>query len=198
MMRRMSTWAARYVRLGEGAERAGDVTRLLRHIDHGVDLVDDGKSRFAVWLVPSPTFQPDDLSALSTELGEAIAIAVQTVADLVIYDHFVAGAHVRGLTYAGEAGWVRVAGDPEPWESKALFSSTRLAELTDALEEDFEGDELEKQKAELERLWTVGKLVEGSPRPPADPSGIARSIEKQFGLPARPTPSPASARQSSR
>lgn len=184
----MSTWAARYVRIRTGADRTQDVTRMLQHIDRDAQLVDDGKSSFAVWLVPSPTFQPCDLSALSKDFGEAISIAVQTVADLVIYDHFVAGARVRGLTYAGEAGWIRVAGEPEPWEGKALFSSTRLAELHEALEDDFEGEELERQKADLERLWKVGKLVEGSARPDADPAGVARSIEKHFSLPARPGP----------
>ena len=52
----------------------------------------------------SPAFQPDDLASLSNDFGEALSVAVQTVADLVIYDHYVAGKHVRGLTYAGEAG----------------------------------------------------------------------------------------------
>ena len=182
----MSTWACRYVRLGEGAGRDAAASKLTARIDADAVLKDDGKSPFAVWLVPSPTFEPADLSALSKDFGEAVSIAVQTVADLVIYDHFVAGARVRGLTFAGEAGWIRVAGEPEPWESRALFSSTRLVELCEALAEDFDGDELARQKADLESLWKVGKLVEGSPRPAADPSSLARSIEKHFGLPARP------------
>lgn len=183
----MSTWAARYARLKNGPDRAADAARLLKRVDDETQLVDDGKSAFAVWMVSAPTFQPDDLTALSKDFGEAIAIAVQTVADLVIYDHFVAGARVRGLTYAGEAGWIRVLGEPEPWENRALFSATRLAELSDQLEEDFDGEELSKQKAELEQLWKVGKLVEGSARPAADPSGLARVIEKHFGLPVRPS-----------
>ena len=182
----MSTWSARYVRLREGADRATDAALLAERIEVDAVLKDDGKAPFAVWLIPAPSFQPSDLAALSKEFGEAIAIAVQTVADLVIYDHFIAGSRVRGLTFAGEAGWIRVAGEPEPWESRALFSSTHLVELSEALEEDFGGDELAKQKAELERLWAVGKLVEGSTRPPVDPAGLARSIEKHFGLPARP------------
>jgi hypothetical protein len=186
-MEAMSTWSARYVRLGEGAERTGDVARLLQRIDRDARLNDDGKSRFAVWLVPSPTFQPTDLEKLSKEFGEAIAVAVQTVADLVIYDHFVAGARVRGLTYAGEAGWIRVAGEPEPWENKALFSAEKLAELSEELEEDLDGDLLAREKTELERLWETGKLVEGSARPPADPAGFTRAIEKHFALPVRPT-----------
>src|SRR5579885_568178 len=132
----MSTWAARYVRV---ADRGKDLPRLKGRIDSGAELVDDGKAAFVVWLVPSPTFEPDDLSALSRDFGEAVSIAVQTVADLVIYDHFLGGSRVRGLTYAGEAGWIRVAGEPEPWESKALFSAVKLAELSDELEEDFEG-----------------------------------------------------------
>ncbi len=182
-MEAMSQWAARYVRL---ADRAKDVERLRGRIDSGAALHDDGKSAFAVWLVPSPTFEADDLTALSRDFGEALSIAVQTIADLVIYDHFSAGKRVRGLTYAGEAGWIRVVGEPEPWEGKALFSAAKLAELTDELEEDFEGDVLAREKADLEKLWLAGKLEEGKPRPPADPAALTRAIEKHFGLPARP------------
>lgn len=179
----MSAWAARYVRLGN---RGQDAARLSGRIDSGAALIDDGASPFAAWLVPTPLFQPDDLSALSREFGEALAIAVQTVADLVIYDHFVAGSRVRGLTYAGEAGWVRVLGDAEPWEAPTLFSTAKLEELLEELEEDVTPDALARDKAELERLWKTGKLVEGSPRPPADCAGMTRAIEKHFGLPARP------------
>jgi hypothetical protein len=180
----MSTWAARYVRVGD---RAKDVPRLNGRIDGGAKLVDDGKSSFALWLVPAPNFEPDDLAALSRDFGEALAIAVQTIADLVIYDHFVSGKRVRGLTYAGEAGWIRVEGDPEPWESKTLFSAAKLAELTDELEGDLDGELLAREKADLEKLWLAGKLEEGTQRPPADPAVLARAIEKHFGLPARPT-----------
>jgi hypothetical protein len=179
----MSQWAVRYVRV---ADRGKDVPRLKARVDSGADLYDDGKSGFAVWFVPAPTFAPDDLSAYSRDFGEAIAIAVQTVADLVIYDHFVAGSRVRGLTYAGEAGWIRVVGEAEPWESKALFSAVKLAELSDELEEDFDGDVLAREKADLEKLWLAGRLEEGKQRPPADPAGFARAIEKHFGLPPRP------------
>jgi hypothetical protein len=180
----MSTWAARYVRL---ADRAADVARLRQRVDPGAQLIDDGVAPFAVWLVPTPKFAPDELSSLSRDFGEALTIAVQTVADLVVYDHFVAGARVRGLTYAGEAGWVRVVGEPEPWESRALFSSVKLAELTDELEGDLSDEEVAREKAELERLWSVGRLQEGSARPPVEPIALAKAIEKQFRLPARPS-----------
>lgn len=179
----MSAWAARYVRL---EDRGRDTARLRPRIDPGATLIDDGKSPFAGWLVPTPLFQPDDLSALSREFGETLALAVQTVADLVIYDHFVGGLRVRGLTYAGEAGWVRVIGNAEPWEAPALFSAAKLEELLEELEEDVTADALARDKAELERLWKAGNLVEGSPRPPADCAAMTRAIEKHFGLPARP------------
>jgi hypothetical protein len=179
----MSAWAARYVRL---RDRAQDASRLRGRIDAGAKLIDDGSSPFAAWLVPTPLFQADDLSALSRDFGEAVAIAVQTVADLVIYDHFVAGSRVRGLTYAGEAGWVRVVGTAEAWEAPALFSAAKLEELVEELEGDLEPDALARDKAELERLWKGGELLEGSLRPPADPAGMTRAIEKHLGLPARP------------
>jgi len=179
----MSAWAARYVRL---KDRAQDASRLRGRIDSGVTLIDDGSAAFAAWMVPTPLFQPDDLAALSRDFGEALAIKVQTVADFVIYDHFVAGSRVRGLTYAGEAGWVRVVGSAEPWEASALFSKAKLEELIEELEGDLEADALARDKADLERLWKDGKLVEGGARPPADPAGMTRAIEKHFGLPARP------------
>jgi hypothetical protein len=182
----MSTWAARYVRLGAGPDRAKDVSRLQDRMDAEAELHDDGKSAFALWIVSAPMFQPDDMASLSKDFGEALSISVQTVADLVIYDHYVAGACTRGLTYAGEAGWIRVLGAPEPWESQALFSAVKLAELSEELEEDLEGELLAREKAELERLWEAGKLVEGSTRPPADPAALPRALEKHFGLPARP------------
>jgi len=182
----MSTWAARYVRLGAGADRAKDVSRLQARMDPEEELHDDGKSAFALWIVSAPMFQPDDMAALSKDFGEAIAISVQTVADLVIYDHYAAGTCARGLTYAGEAGWIRVVGQPEPWEAQALFSAVKLAELSEELEEDLEGDLLAREKAELERLWEARTLVEGSPRPPADTAVLPRAIERHFGLPARP------------
>jgi len=180
----MSTWSARYVRLGD---RAQDLPRLRRlAAKDGAALHDDGTSRFVVWLVPSPTFEPSDLSALSRDFGEAVGVAVQTIADLVVYDHFVGGARVRGLTYAGEAGWVRVVGDAEPWEGPALFSPSKLVELLAELEEDLSDDELAREKADLERLWKIGTLQVGSARPAAEPSAITRAIEKAFALPARP------------
>lgn len=180
----MSTWSARYVRLDD---RAHDLERLrgLAARD-AAELHDDGTSPFAVWLVPSPTFEPSDLSALSRDFGEAIGLAVQTIADLVIYDHFVGGARVRGLTYAGEAGWVRVLGEAEPWEAPALFAQTKLVELLEDLEDDLRDDELAREKAELARLWKLGTLQVGSARPPAEPAALTRAVEKAFGLPARP------------
>ena len=185
-MKLMSTWAARYVRRGAGAERAKDVSRLQDRMDPGAELHDDGKSAFALWIVSAPMFQPDDVAALSKDFGEALSVSVQTVADLVIYDRYVGGACVRGLTYAGEAGWIRVVGEPEPWEGKTLFSAAKLAELSEELEGDLEGELLAREKAELERLWKAGTLVEGKTRPPADPAVLSRALEKHFGLPARP------------
>jgi hypothetical protein len=179
----MSAWAARYVRL---KDRGQDVTRLRGRIDSGATLVDDGASTFATWLVPTPLFQPDDLSALSRDFGEALAIAVQTVADLIIYDHFVAGSRVRGLTYAGEAGWVRVVGSAEPWEAPELFSKAKFEELVAELEGDLDDDTLAGDKAQLLSLWRDSKLVEGRALPPADPAAMTRAIEKHFGLPPHP------------
>jgi hypothetical protein len=198
----MSRWEARYVRVANGA---GDLDRLRANLSRrhpGATLVEapaEGtRLSFVGWLVPAgkadaaghkrpknPAQSLDladaqDLVDASRDFGEAIGIAIQAVADLVVYDHFVAGQLTRGLTYAGEAGWVRVAGEPEPWESRAFFSETKLAELLAALEDDLTGDALARDKAELERLWKTQRLEEGSkkacrappspPRPSAAPS----------------------------
>jgi hypothetical protein len=199
----MSRWEARYVRVANGA---GDLDRLRADLSRrhpGAALVEapaEGtRLSFVGWLVPteggagqkrpkSPGQSLDlaDVQGLidaSRDFGEAIGIAIQTVADLVVYDHFVAGQLTRGLTYAGEAGWVRVVGEPEPWESRAFFSETKLAELLAALEDDLTGDALARDKAELERLWKTQRLEEGVPRPPVAPGAFRRAIEKHFALP---------------
>jgi hypothetical protein len=180
----MSAWAVRYVRL---QDRQADIGRLRSRIDDGALLVDDGKSPFAVWSIPKPEYQPDDLSSLSNDFGEALSMAVQTVADLVIYDHYVGGKLARGLTYAGEAGWIRVLGEPEPWESQTFFSAVRLDELTRELEEEVTDDAVGLDKAQIEALWQVGRLQEGQLLPRADTAQMARAIEKLYKLPARPS-----------
>ncbi len=193
----MSTWEARYVRL---TDRANDLERVRAHlarIHPGTRLTSDGRAPFVGWLVPRPAHakpsqEPHDLSELSRDFGEAIGIAVQTVADLVVYDRFVAGARIRGLTYAGEAGWVRVVGEPEPWEPSTLFSQATLEELRIALEDELTGDALARDRAELERLWSTRKLEEGAPRPPVEPLRLTRALEEHFALPAlRPQMTPA-------
>jgi hypothetical protein len=184
----MPTWEARYVRL---ADRAKDISRLRAQVSRmnpGAQVVDDGKSPFVAWLTgaTSEALEPPDLSEISRDIGEAVALAAQTVADLILYDHFVAGDRVRGLTHAGEAGWVRVIGEPEPWEAHALFSQTKLEELKADLENELTGDALARDSAELERLWKVGRLEEGSTRPPIEPLALARALEKHFSLPSLP------------
>jgi hypothetical protein len=200
----MSRWEARYVRVAHGA---GDLDRLRANLSRrhpGATLVEapaEGtRLSFVGWLVPAanagarekrpktPAQSLDlaDAQGLvdaSRDFGEAIGIAIQAVADLIVYDHFVAGQLTRGLTYAGEAGWVRVVGEPEPWESRAFFSETKLAELLAALEDDLTGDALARDKAELERLWKTQRLEEGVPRPPVAPATFRRAIEKHFALP---------------
>jgi hypothetical protein len=179
----MPAWSAHYVRV---KDRAADVARVRSSIDPAATFFDDGKSSFVGWLVANPSFEPEDLSELSRAYGEVLAIAVQPIADMFVYDRFVAGARARGLTYAGEAGWVRVVAEGEPWEAPALFSAAKLEELKLELEEDLEGDDLAREQSELDRLWGLRTLQEGNPRPPADPAAVVRALEKHFKLPPRP------------
>jgi hypothetical protein len=205
----MPKWEARYVRVGSRAEDLDRLRADLSRRHPGATLVEAPGERsglsFVGWLLPAgktdgagkggkeqkrapeQSLELADSQGLvdaSRDFGEAIGMAIQTVADLVVYDHFVAGERARGLTYAGEAGWVRVVGEPEPWESRALFSETKLAELLAALEDELTGDALARDKAELERLWKAHRLEEGLPRPSVEPMTLRRAIERHFALPA--------------
>ena len=139
-------------------------------IDAEAELVDDGKSAFALWVVRSPLFQPDDMGALSKDFGEALSVRCRA---WPIPSSTITTSRARRCAASrmrARRAAFRVIGEPEAWEAKALFSAVRLAELSEELEEDLEGELLAREKAELERLWLAGKLVEGSTRPPADPA----------------------------
>jgi hypothetical protein len=182
----MSTWAARYVRL---RNRDEDAKRLRAALgDAAAQLTIEPAAQFAMLVVASPTLQPDDLTALSRDFGEAFSLQGQTVADLVIYDHFKDGVRARGLTYAGEAGWIRVAGEPEPWEASHFFSDARLNELLGELEDDLDDPAmLEREKNELRKLWGKGSIEEGSTRPHVELNSLTRALTKHYGLPIPPT-----------
>lgn len=176
----MTTWSTRYIRLNDCA---ADLARLEKA---GLgDLHHDGAAPFAALIVAAPSLQPDDLAQLSKDFGEALSVQVHSVADVVVFDHFKAGSRTRGLTYAGEAGWVRVVGTPEPWEQPIFFAPARLDELLEELEEDCTDDAiLKRETAELQRLWTGGKLEEGNTRPVAQWRALSQAVERHYGLPA--------------
>ena len=174
----MSTWGTRWVRI---RDREGDLQRLRQQLGAD-DVQSDPSGDFAVIAIATPTLQPDDLAALSRDFGEAISLQAQTVADLAIYDHFRDGVCARGLTYAGEAGWVRVTGEPEAWEAGFFFASARLDELLVELEEELDEATFSRDSAELRRLWSAGRLEEGKLRPSINAQHLARAIAAQFGF----------------
>jgi hypothetical protein len=138
---------------------------------------------FATIPVATPALQPDDLAALSRDFGEAFSIQVHSVADLVIYDHFRDGERARGITFAGEAGWIRVVGAPEAWEAGYFFAPAKLATLLEELADDCSDDAvLERDGAELKRLFAGGKLEEGNPRPVVQWRSLAQAITRHYGL----------------
>ncbi len=188
----MSTAGARYLRL---RDPEAELTRLrATYGDAAVQSVPE--SPFASVLLATPSLQPDDLAELSREFGEALSVQTQTIADLLVYDHFVAGARVRGLTYAGEAGWQRVFGGPEPWEARVFFSHARLEELLIELEDDTsDATTLERDSAELRRLWSGARLEEGNPRPTIELRAVTRAIASHYGLPGLPVGRPSSGKQ---
>jgi hypothetical protein len=172
----MGAWSIRFI-------RSRDQARLAKLLGPKDTLLAADGSPFTGVRLGQPTFEPQDLATLSSAFGEVVAFAVQTVADLVLYDHWVAGARVRGLTFAGEAGWVRVVGSPEPWEKPFLFSATRFAELLSELEEDCTDEEmLTRDSDELRRLWGEAELEEGNPCPPVQLSGLLRAVTCHFGI----------------
>jgi len=177
----MTTSGARYVRLGD--RDAGLASLRARFGDAAIQSADD--SAYAAILVATPSLQPDDLTDLSLEFGEAFSLQTQTIADLLVYDHFRAGKRTRGLTYAGEAGWQRVVGEPEPWEQRVFFAKARLEELLLELEDDTsDATTLEREAAELRRLWAGGRLEEGNARPAIDLRAVTRAIATHQALPA--------------
>jgi hypothetical protein len=176
----MTTAGARYVRLAN--RDAGLASLRSRFGDDAV--VSAADSPFAAIVIATPTLQPDDLGALSREFGEALSLQTQSIADLLVYDHFRAGTRARGLTYAGEAGWQRVSGEPESWEAPAFFGQARLDELLEELADDTsDASTLERESAELRRLWSGRRLEEGNARPSIDLRAVTRAIAAHYTLP---------------
>jgi hypothetical protein len=176
----MPTWSTRYVLL---RNRDADIERVKKETG-ALDVLADSGSKYASIPVANPSLQPDDLASLSKSFGEAFSIQVHSVADLVIYDHFRDGERARGLTFAGEAGWVRVTGAPEAWEKDHFFAQAKLDQLLEELEDEITDlAALARDSAELKKLFAGGKLVEGSLRPAPQWKGVAQAVARQYGLP---------------
>jgi hypothetical protein len=179
----MPTWSTRYVRLND---RGADPAAL--RAKAGGEVHTDPGSSFAAITVTQPALQPDDLGELSREFGEALSVQVHSVADLIVYDHFQNGARTRGLTYAGEAGWIRVVGTPESWEAPLFFGDDKLRQLLVELEEDCTDEAiLARDTAELQRLFAAAKLEEGNARPAPQWPALSQAIERHYGLPEAAT-----------
>lgn len=187
----MSTSGVRYVRLSDGEKGLAAL-----HARFGEAAVfSSPESSYAAILVAAPPLQPDDLTALSRDFGEAFSLQTQTIADLLVYDHFRDGTRSRGLTYAGEAGWGRVFGEPEAWEARCFFAQARLEELLLELEDETaDAATLERDTAELRRLWASARLEEGNARPAIELRAVTRAITVHYALPSVPA-RPSSAKQ---
>lgn len=176
--------SARYVRL---RSREGDLARLRAAAPKGSVVHEDGALAFVAVLLPSAELEPADLSGWSRDFGEVIALSWHSVADLVVYDHWRDGARTRGLTHAGEAGWLRVAGEPEAWEAALLFTDAKLEALLEDLESDLSDPAtIERETTDLRRVFAAKRLEEGHVRPAPDLPALLRTIEKHYGLPTLP------------
>jgi hypothetical protein len=51
---------------------------------------------------------------------EVIAIQTEDTSDVLIYDHWLDGKLVRGLSYSMDRGFDRALGDPDAWEAQVF------------------------------------------------------------------------------
>lgn len=143
----MGSWSALYFRgeLPEGfrpdVEGRCSVKRLADWTELGLPGVAQGEGTAA---------------ALSQRVpGEVICVVVQTTASVVGVAHFQGGACVRRIEFA-DGTWLRVEGDPQPWEAR-LFSAEELEAAKEV------GDP--SDDAELEAAFAVKTLAEGKSLP---------------------------------
>ena len=187
----MPTWSTRYVRLRDRRVDLDRLKRLSAPEAHALIHAEEG-SPYAASTVQTSVLVPDDLSELSRTFSEAFSVQVHSVADLVIYDHFREGERTRGLSYAGEAGWVRVVGAPEAWETGFFFAPEKLQHLLHELQDDFSDEAvLARDTAEIKRLFAAAELEEGNTRPVTHWRAFAQAIARHYGF-ADPVPSSAS------
>lgn len=95
-------------------------------------------------------------AALSQRVpGEVICVVVQTTASVVGVAHFQGGACVRRIEFA-DGTWLRVEGEPRPWEAR-LFSAEELSAAREV------GDP--SDDVELEAAFACKTLAEGRTLP---------------------------------
>ena len=115
--------------------------------------------RLAEWTelaLPGVAVGDGAAAALSQRVpGQVICVIVQTTASVVGVAHFQGGTCLRRIEFA-DGTWLRVEGEPQPWEAR-LFSAEELEAAREV------GDPIDD--AELEAAFASKTLAEGMSLP---------------------------------
>lgn len=161
------------------------------------NLVQFGREEYA--RVVSPR-RPDAAKRLSSEYGEAIRIAVQTVVDAFVFERWVDGKRVRRLQFGcdgpEERTWEAVEGTPEPWEAEVFFPEEDLAFELELVDEELRLESrgkgararatlqarAETRREELREVWRERRIEIGSHTPAVSTPWDAIDIGAWYGL----------------
>ncbi len=150
---------------------------------YGPVQIDDGRAWAAIGPEDLFDIAPFDLAAESRQFGEAIGLRVSTYGDdCLVYDHWVNGENLRALTYEPNDGWIRVAGEPEPWEEDAFFREGDLEEDLDLLASAYSREDNTALIAELNQLMEARRLIQGFMYPIVAGDVVLARIIDHFNL----------------
>lgn len=106
-------------------------------------------------------------------------LAMSSVTDSLHYIHWSEGRLVRALGYGcfeEERTWERVDGEPESWETAAIFTQEGLITALSCVSTPAE-------QAELRELWSRGNPKLGGFEPTVDAREVARAAALYYHLP---------------
>ncbi|MGE0709287.1 MAG: hypothetical protein AB7N76_26995 [Planctomycetota bacterium] len=160
-------WSRRYFRLPAGLtledarDRLGDMEPVAP--DSHVAVAEEGPL--------ADTEAPSRREREYSELPEVVYVGVNAGVGLFVYTRWVRGELARHLYYSADEGWVRVDGEPEPWEAEAIFG-------VEAREhhERYLGGWDAAEVARAREVFDSGRLVAGSTWPVVDPEQLSWSL----------------------
>jgi hypothetical protein len=127
-------------------------------------------------------FEPPeaDLAQLSVRLStDVLWLGFQSVVDAFEFHHWRDGRYLRALVFGchgpEERTWERAVGEPEAWESGAIFDLEHLAHALRYADE--------REAEELQRIWRATEIVPGRMEPSLDAREVARAAAEFYCLP---------------